>query len=64
VTEGGTCWNAEVKGKRQKKLKLPNALEQDLIHALKEVLSGLIKVLITSDDLRTALLCESSWSRG
>jgi hypothetical protein len=64
VTEGSTRWNAGIKGKRQKKLKLANALDQDLIHALKEALSGLTKVLITSDDLRTALLCESSWSGG
>jgi hypothetical protein len=34
--------------------------EQGFIHALKEVLSGLIKVSITSDDLRTALVSGGS----
>ena len=43
-----------------KKKKLPDPLEQDFIHALKEVLSGLIKVSITSDDLRSALLSGGS----
>jgi hypothetical protein len=42
--ENSTCWNGKVKDKRQKKLKLPNPLEQDLIYALKKVLSGLIRV--------------------
>lgn len=39
---------------------LPDPLSQDLIHALKEVLSGLVKVQVTSDQLRTALLSGGS----
>ncbi len=42
------------------KKKLPDPLEQDFIHALKEVLSNLIPVAITSEDLRTALLSGGS----
>ncbi|RJR29735.1 MAG: ATP-binding protein [Desulfobacteraceae bacterium] len=43
-----------------KKKKLPDPLEQDFIHALKEVLSNLIPVAITSEDLKTALLTGGS----
>ncbi len=36
--------------------KLPDELGQDFIHALQEVLSGLVKVAVTPEDLRAALL--------
>lgn len=36
--------------------KLPDALDQDFIHALQEVLSGLVKVAVKTADLRAALL--------
>ncbi|MBW2068238.1 MAG: ATP-binding protein [Deltaproteobacteria bacterium] len=36
--------------------KLPEELSQNFIHALKEVLSGLIKVEVTLEDMRAALL--------
>ena len=39
---------------------LPSDPDQDLIEALKEVLSGLEKVSITTDGLRTALLSGGS----
>jgi len=39
---------------------LPDPLSQELIHALQEVLSGLVKVQVTSDQLRTALLSGGS----
>ncbi len=39
-----------------KERKLPDELGQDLIHALKEVLSGLVKVTVKTEDLRAALL--------
>jgi hypothetical protein len=39
---------------------LPDPLPQDLIHALKEVLSGLVKVPVSTDDLRKALLSGGS----
>lgn len=38
------------------KKELPDPIQQDLIHALKEVLSGLVKVSVSTDDLRAALL--------
>ena len=43
-----------------KKRTLPDDLNQDFIHALQEVLSGLIKVSVKSDDLRDALLAGGS----
>lgn len=43
-----------------KKKALPDELGQDLLQALQEALSGLIKVVITSDDLRAALLAGGS----
>ena len=43
-----------------KKQALPDELGQDLLQALQEALSGLIKVVITSDDLRAALLAGGS----
>jgi hypothetical protein len=39
-----------------KERKLPDELGQDFIHALQEVLSGLVKVAVTPEDLRAALL--------
>jgi succinate dehydrogenase flavin-adding protein (antitoxin of CptAB toxin-antitoxin module) len=39
-----------------KQRKLPDELDQDFIHALQEVLSGLVKVEVKSEDLRKALL--------
>ncbi len=39
-----------------KQRKLPKELSPDFIHALKEVLSGLIKVAVKTEDLRAALL--------
>ena len=39
-----------------KKRSLPEKLTQDFIQALKEVLSGLVKVALKSEDLRQALL--------
>ncbi|ROR32576.1 DUF6079 family protein [Inmirania thermothiophila] len=39
-----------------KERKLPDALGQDFIHALQEVLSGLVKVAVKTEDLRAALL--------
>jgi hypothetical protein len=36
---------------------LPDKLTQDFIQALKEVLSGLVKVSVKTEDLRQALLC-------
>jgi hypothetical protein len=43
-----------------KKKALPDEIGQDLLQALQEALSGLIKVVITSDDLRAALLAGGS----
>ena len=43
-----------------KKRALPDALDQDFIHALGEVLSGLQKVPVKISDLRTALLSGGS----
>jgi len=43
-----------------KKLALPDELDQDFIHALQEVLSGLIKVSVKTADIRTALLAGGS----
>jgi hypothetical protein len=39
-----------------KERKLPDELSQDFIHALQEVLSGLVKVAVKTADLRAALL--------
>jgi hypothetical protein len=39
-----------------KKRSLPEKLTQDFIQALKEVLSGLVKVNVKTEDLRQALL--------
>ena len=39
---------------------LPDSLDHDSIHAVKEVLSGLDRVVVTTDDLRGALLSGSS----
>jgi len=39
-----------------KERKLPEKLSQDFIHALQEVLSGLVKVAVKTEDLRAALL--------
>ena len=39
---------------------LPDNLSQDFIHYIKEVLSGLIKVPVKSDDIQTALLAGGS----
>ena len=39
---------------------LPDEIEQDFIHALKEVLSGLIKVSVNTSDMRAALLAGGS----
>jgi hypothetical protein len=39
---------------------LPEALSQDFIQTMQEVLSGLIKVEVTTEDLRTALLAGGS----
>ncbi|GIV04203.1 MAG: hypothetical protein KatS3mg015_3033 [Fimbriimonadales bacterium] len=39
-----------------KERKLPDELGQDFIHALQEVLSGLVKVVVKTEDLRAALL--------
>lgn len=39
-----------------KERKLPEELGQDFIHALQEVLSGLVKVAVKTEDLRAALL--------
>ncbi len=44
----------------RKKRKLPDDLSQDFIRALKDLLSGLTKILITTEDLRTALLAGGS----
>jgi hypothetical protein len=43
-----------------KKRALPDDLDQDFIHALQEVLSGLTKVSVSIVDLRTALLSGGS----
>ncbi|OGW55485.1 MAG: hypothetical protein A3D21_00130 [Nitrospirae bacterium RIFCSPHIGHO2_02_FULL_42_12] len=43
-----------------KKRTLPDDLSQDFIHALKEVLSGLVKVSVKIEDLRTALITGGS----
>lgn len=43
-----------------KKRTLPDVLGQDFIHALQEVLSGLIKVSVKIADLRDALLSGGS----
>ncbi len=43
-----------------KKRRLPDNLDQDFIHALKEALSGLIKVPVKMADLRDALLSGGS----
>jgi len=39
-----------------KERKLPEGLGQDFIHALQEVLSGLVKVAVKTEGLRAALL--------
>ena len=39
---------------------LPDDLDQDFIHALQEVLSGLTKVSVKTEDLRAALLAGGS----
>ena len=39
---------------------LPNPLEPEFVEALREVLSGLVKVVVTSEDLKTALLAGGS----
>lgn len=39
---------------------LPDNLDHDFIHAVKEVLSGLARVVVTTDDLRGALLAGGS----
>ena len=39
---------------------LPDDLDHDFIHAVKEVLSGLARVVVTTDGLRTALLSGGS----
>ena len=39
---------------------LPDGLDHDFIHAVKEVLSGLAKVVVKTDDLRAALLSGGS----
>jgi hypothetical protein len=39
-----------------KKRALPDELDQDFIHALQELLSGLVKVAVRPEDLRAALL--------
>ena len=39
---------------------LPDNLDHDFIHAVKEVLSGLARVVVTTDDLRGALLSGGS----
>jgi hypothetical protein len=43
-----------------KKRALPDDLDQDFIHALQELLSGLIKVQIKVEELRAALLSGGS----
>jgi hypothetical protein len=43
-----------------KKRTLPDDLDQDFIHALQEVLSGLTKVSVQTEDLRAALLAGGS----
>lgn len=43
-----------------KKRVLPEEIGQDLLQGLQEALSGLIKVVVTSDDLRAALLAGGS----
>lgn len=43
-----------------KKRALPEKLDQEFLHALKEVLSGLIQVLVKTTDLRVALLSGGS----
>jgi succinate dehydrogenase flavin-adding protein (antitoxin of CptAB toxin-antitoxin module) len=43
-----------------KKRVLPDEIDQDFIHALQEVLSGLEKVSVNTADLRTALLTGGS----
>lgn len=43
-----------------KKRVLPDDLHQDFIHALQELLSGLTKVVVKSEDLRSALLSGGS----
>ena len=40
--------------------KLPDDISQEFIHAMKEVLSGLVKVPVTMNDLRLALLSGGS----
>ena len=39
---------------------LPDVLEAEFVEALQEVLSGLVKVVVTADDLKTALLAGGS----
>ena len=39
---------------------LPDSLEQDFIQALREALSGLVKVAVRTEDLRRALLAGGS----
>ena len=43
-----------------KKGELPDSLEEDFIQALREVLSGLVKVVVKADGLRAALLAGGS----
>jgi hypothetical protein len=40
--------------------KLPSKLDRDFIHAVQEVLSGLAKVVVKTEDLRSALLAGGS----
>ena len=39
---------------------LPDVLEPEFVEALQEVLSGLVKVVVTAEDLKTALLAGGS----
>jgi len=43
-----------------KKRELPEKLESDFISAVQEVLSGLVKIVVTTDELRAALLLGGS----
>ena len=40
--------------------KLPDVLEPEFVEALQEVLSGLVKVVVTAEDLKAALLAGGS----
>ena len=50
----------EIVGRFVESKELPDPLDQDFIHAATEVLSGLSKVVVTTDDLRDALLSGGS----